>query len=58
MVPMLLAVVSATVVARLLGAPSIYSARISAAPIPAVPREDDEPPELRAPGDLLPDSMG
>ncbi len=59
MVPELIAVVGATVVTRLLGAPSIYSARISAAPVPAVPRaQDDEPPELRAPGDLLPRSMG
>jgi CIC family chloride channel protein len=60
MVPELLAVVEATVVARLLGAPSIYSARLSRERPPAAP--DDAvapaPPELEAPGDLLPRSMG
>ncbi|HTB71443.1 MAG TPA: chloride channel protein [Solirubrobacteraceae bacterium] len=57
-VPELLAVVAATVVTRLLGAPSIYSARIAAASVPAAPREgDDGAPELQAPGDLLPGSI-
>ncbi len=58
MVPELLAVVEATVVARLLGAPSIYSARLSRARPPAEPGgQADGPPELQAPGDLLPGSM-
>jgi H+/Cl- antiporter ClcA len=69
MVPILIAVVGATVVTRLLRAPSIYSARI------AEPRErdgdvaPDEPAgrdgsrgeaaeEEEAPGDLLPPSLG
>ncbi len=58
MVPELLAVVTATVVTRRLGAPSIYSARISKerAPAAAGPGEAG-PPELQAPGDLLPRSM-
>jgi hypothetical protein len=53
-------VVAATVVTRLLGAPSIYSARISAAGVaPAPPHDADAgPPELQAPGDLLPETMG
>jgi CIC family chloride channel protein len=50
MVPILLAVVEATVVTRLLGAPSIYSARLSAHPL-----EGER--ELQSPGDLLPRSM-
>jgi chloride channel protein, CIC family len=60
MVPVLLAVVAATVVTRLFGAPSIYSARISAARAAPVPRQDADagPPELQAPGDLLPETMG
>ncbi len=59
MVPALLAVVEATVVTRLLGAPSIYSARISAALVPAAPRAGEGgPPELRTPGAELPGSTG
>jgi CIC family chloride channel protein len=46
MVPILLAVVEATVLARILGAPSIYSARLTAG-------EQD----MDAPSDLLPASM-
>jgi len=58
MVPELLAVVEATVVARVLRAPSIYSARIShGVDADAVADDDLGPPELRAPGDLLPRSM-
>jgi hypothetical protein len=54
-----LAVVAATVVTQL-RAPSIYSARISAAgAAPAPPHDADAgPPELHAPGDLLPETMG
>jgi hypothetical protein len=49
-------VVAATVVTRLLGAPSIYSA---AGVAPAPPHDADAgPPELQAPGDLLPETMG
>jgi chloride channel protein, CIC family len=55
MVPELLAIVEATVVTRLLGAPSIYSARVSARGEPE--RGEPGPPELRAPGDLLPGSI-
>jgi len=51
MVPILLAVVGATVVARILGAPSIYSARIS--PASAADGAAEEPQR-----DLLPASMG
>jgi chloride channel protein, CIC family len=59
MVPELLAVVEATVVARLLRAPSIYSARLSGEPRPGEdPTADTGPPELQAPGDLLPRTMG
>jgi H+/Cl- antiporter ClcA len=60
MVPELLAVVAATVVTRLLGAPSIYSARLSVARAAARPprQADAGPPELQAPGDLLPETMG
>jgi H+/Cl- antiporter ClcA len=59
MVPVLLAVVEATVVTRLFGAPSIYSARISSTgvDVAAGSGPDDGPPELRSPGDLLPRSM-
>jgi H+/Cl- antiporter ClcA len=58
MVPELLAVVEATVVARLLRAPSIYSARLSGESEPdAAPGMDAGPPELQAPGDLLPRTM-
>jgi hypothetical protein len=71
MVPILLAVVEATVLARLLGAPSIYSARISAAleadgepsaGIPVVSERDGatEPigePDIEAPSDLVPGSL-
>jgi CIC family chloride channel protein len=71
MVPILLAVVEATVLARLMGAPSIYSARISAAPeadaersaeiTAGSEREDDvEPgaePDIEAPSDLVPGSL-
>jgi CIC family chloride channel protein len=58
MVPVLLAVVEATVVTRLLGAPSIYSARISSAGVSVAPGNgDDGPLELQSPGDLLPRSM-
>jgi H+/Cl- antiporter ClcA len=39
MVPTLIAVVEATVLARVLGAPSIYSARLSAPDAPATPAE-------------------
>lgn len=66
MVPVLLAIVEATVVARLLGAPSIYSARIrldehSGEDRAGVERAAAEDPELlselSAPSDLLPRSM-
>lgn len=43
MVPMLLAVTEATVVARILRAPSIYSARLASAGQEAAPREDRPP---------------
>lgn len=67
MVPVLLAIVEATVLARLLGAPSIYSARLSATSEPgedtsrAFDGERDElagggEPHLEAPSDLLPGS--
>lgn len=52
MVPVLLAVVEATVVARLLRVPSIYSARLSAGP-EQMPHGDPEPDH-----DLLPASIG
>ncbi len=52
MVPVLLAVVEATVVARVMRAPSIYSARLSAAPSD-MPAPDPEPDH-----DLLPASIG
>ncbi len=57
-VPVLLAVVEATIVTRMLGAPSIYSARLSGRH--AKEREDaNEAAEaLRSPGDLLPRFMG
>jgi CIC family chloride channel protein len=65
MVPTLLAVVEATVLARVLGAPSIYSARLtaSAEEIEAARARENgqagEPgqPEMYAPSDLLPASM-
>ena len=58
MVPELLAVVIATVIVRVLGTPSIYSARISAERAAATGGSGDAgPPELQPPGDLLPDSM-
>jgi hypothetical protein len=67
MVPILIAVVEATVLARVLGAPSIYSARLSALPaevhaatarvaydeIDAKTAES----EMLAPSDLLPITM-
>jgi chloride channel protein, CIC family len=65
LVPVLLAVVDATVVARVIGAPSIYSARLSAQQRP-IPRpgqrdrgglEELVEEELAAPSDLLPSSM-
>jgi H+/Cl- antiporter ClcA len=63
MVPILIAVVEATVVTRLLGAPSIYSARISA-PVAASgpggaadPESVDWVAETQTPGDLLPNSI-
>jgi H+/Cl- antiporter ClcA len=66
MVPVLLAVVEATVLARVLGAPSIYSARLSGHDEPATEsrrwsRVADESGwserDLEAPSDLLPTSM-
>jgi chloride channel protein, CIC family len=69
MVPILLAVVEATVLARVLGAPSIYSARMSATPAEidaaaagahaerrGAAAEQGEP-ELHSPSDLLPPSL-
>ena len=67
MVPVLIAVVEATVMARVLGAPSIYSARLSARPeevhaaaarigydeLDAQTAEE----EMLAPSDLLPITM-
>lgn len=51
LVPILLAVVGATVVSRLMGAPSIYSARL--------PHDRDSPGDHEEPErDLLPDSIG
>ncbi len=59
MVPELLAVVEATVVARLLRAPSIYSARLASDGSADEAAELAQgPSELQAPGDLLPRSMG
>ena len=62
MVPILLAVVEATVLARLLRAPSLYSARISLeGEPPAAPLQADAGPsaqQLQAPGDRLPSSLG
>ena len=50
MVPILLAVAEATIVARVLGAPSIYSARLnddaSAAAVALGPLEPEAPPDL------------
>lgn len=66
MVPILLAVVEATVLARLFGAPSIYSARLSASAeeIEAARTRDDGQGaaaagsgEMYAPSDLLPASL-
>ncbi|HEY5197004.1 MAG TPA: chloride channel protein [Solirubrobacteraceae bacterium] len=61
MVPILIAVVEATVVTRLVGAPSIYSARISAAGAGdgwGGHRESADPfADAEAPGDLLPASI-
>ncbi len=67
MVPILIAVVGATVVTRLLRAPSIYSARIAAPRAPQSEAEPSEPAardgawqeaeEAEAPGDLLPPSL-
>ena len=66
MVPILLAVVEATVLARLFGAPSIYSARLSASAeeIDAAREGDDgqldaaaRSGEMYAPSDLLPASL-
>ncbi len=67
MVPILLAVVEATVFARVVGAPSIYSARLSASPqeIEAAAtrlRTEGEDgtagqPSMSSPSDLLPASM-
>jgi CIC family chloride channel protein len=67
MVPILIAVVEATVLARVLGAPSIYSARVSALPeevhaaaarigYDALDAETAEE-EMLAPSDLLPITM-
>lgn len=59
MVPVLLAVVAATVVTRLLGAPSIYSARISAALVSAAPGVGESGPSwLPPPGEKPPRSTG
>jgi CIC family chloride channel protein len=66
MVPVLLAVVEATVLARILGAPSIYSARLAVpagavaapgAPAPESERAGGLEQALQAPSDLLPSSM-
>jgi chloride channel protein, CIC family len=67
MVPILIAVVEATVLARVLGAPSIYSARLSATPTEvhtAVARSSGgeadvkrAEEEMLAPSDLLPITM-
>lgn len=70
MVPVLLAIVEATVLARVFGAPSIYSARISTAseqqqvePRQTAPGGHDgavEPghrPAIEAPSDVVPDSL-
>jgi CIC family chloride channel protein len=67
MVPILLAIVEATVLARVLGAPSIYSARISAAPeqVAASAVEDERDggaaptaePDIEAPSDVVPESL-
>lgn len=67
MVPELLAIVEATVIARVMGAPSIYSARIAARSVGAdedtaepgyAPHElgGPEHPEMEAPSDQLPAS--
>jgi H+/Cl- antiporter ClcA len=66
MVPILLAIVEATVLTRLFGAPSIYSARLSApsererdAPSQIEPddaRDGRAQPDMQAPSDLLPGS--
>ena len=67
MVPILLAVVEATVLARVMGAPSIYSARISVsaeqrAQTATDSRHDGDEgrgePDVGAPSDLLPKSIG
>lgn len=67
MVPILLAVAEATVLARVLGAPSIYSARLSATPeeIERAARKagrdggrnGPDGQDMRSPSDLLPPSM-
>jgi chloride channel protein, CIC family len=61
MVAVLLAIVEATVLARVLGTPSIYSARISSAPRqqeqPGQPATEDLEPDIEAPSDVLPDSL-
>jgi CIC family chloride channel protein len=66
MVPVLLAVVEATVLARMLGAPSIYSARLAHSPQAADAREaaaieglseEDVERALESPSDLLPRTL-
>ncbi len=58
MVPTLLAVVEATVLARIMGAPSIYSARLSAGDAGDADVEEQHPFGWENPADLLPHSVG
>jgi CIC family chloride channel protein len=58
MVPTLLAVVEATVLARLMGAPSIYSARLSAGDAGDDAVQETHPFGWENPADLLPNSVG
>ena len=46
-VPLLLAVAGATIIARVLGAPSVYSARLGETSEPTEPPDDDRPEALR-----------
>ena len=60
MVPILLAVVEATVLARLYGAPSIYSARVTAPPgeVRGLPADQvSDASQMPAPSDVLPGTL-
>ena len=59
-VPIILAVVAATVIARLYGAPSIYSARVTAPPVEVRDLHADQvsdASQMPAPSDVLPSTL-